>query len=130
MKQPGFMMLETIIAVSALALLGIFSIQIMTTYATRVRALKTEYEVLLQVKKHTDQQLFFPVQKNNQLLPTPDQTIPIKTQFLEIQSKSSLKPFSNVLKLFCVSGRKESEDMVTSLVSFIIASPKQETSTP
>jgi|GEM_PF-3924313 len=130
MKQPGFMMLETIIAVSALALLGIFSIQIMTTYATRVRALKTEYEVLLQVKKHTDQQLFFPLQKNNQLLPTPDQTIPIKTQFLEIQPKSSLKPFNNILKLFCVSGRKESEDTVTSLVSFIIASPKQETSTP
>ena len=126
MKKAGFMMLETLIAMSALALLGLFSIQIMTTYTTRVRKLKTEYEVLAEVKKHIDQQLLFPLQKSSPLQQAPNATIPVKTQFIEIQPRSSLKPFAHVLKIFCASGRRESEDEVTNLVSFIIAPPKKE----
>ena len=126
MKKPGFMMLETMIAIGALALLGLFAIQIMTTYTTRVRKLKTEYEVLAEVKKHIDQQLLFPLQKNSPLHLDPNPAIAVKTQFIEIQPRSSLKPFAHVLKIFCASGRRESEDDVTNLVSFIIAPPKKE----
>ena len=126
MKKPGFMMLETLIAMSALALLGLFAIQIMTTYTTRVRKLKTEYEVLLEVKKHIDQQLLFPLQKNSPLQLAQNPAIAVKTQFLEIQPRSSLKPFANVLKVFGASGRRESEDDVTNLTCFIIAPPQKE----
>lgn len=124
-------MLESIIAMSALALLGLLSIKIITTYSSKVRKLKTEYEVLIEVKKSIDQQLLFPLQKNPPLQEPPNSTITIKNQFIEIQPRSSLKPFARVLKIFCASGRGESEDDVTKLVGFIIAPPKKdEAATP
>lgn len=125
MKQPGFMLLETMIAMTTLALIAMFTMDIITTNLTRIRSLKTEYETLCEVKKRTEQALLFPLQKNVPFRLLQNESVTIKSQIHEISNRSSLKDFGNMIKIVHVTGHKTSHDKPMSLIGFVIPPPQQ-----
>lgn len=129
MKRNGFMMTETIVAMAALAFLAWFSVQIISRYVGRVRTLKAELEVVNETKKQLEQQLLFPGEKVNPINLARMPSLTFKSQMREIQPGSSLKPFHTALKILTVSGRKEGNDHVSTLMGLVISPPTQEATT-
>lgn len=126
MKKPGFMMLETIIAIGALTFIAMLAISIVTTNLNHVRMLKERLEILSSLQRHLIIKLLNPAQKESNELMFEREELTVKTKLAEIAPKSSLKNHIHEIKLLNVAGHQDNNKQPSmSLVGFVIT-PQQE----
>jgi Tfp pilus assembly protein PilV len=126
MKQNGFMMLETMIAMTFMAFIAMFTVQLVMNNLQYIDKMKSNYYMLQEVKKRLTLTLINPNSKQHYPLLFQNNDLTFKTNTREIESKSSLKPFRSTLKIRTVSGHKLTEkDNPTTLMALILASPKK-----
>lgn len=121
MKRPGFMILETLIAMSILAMISFAAINIVSTNRTQIETLLNRYELLLIAKKHLTLRLLNPSQKEHDEAMFEHSNTIIKAKITEIEPKSSLKNYMHELKILNVAVHKEgSKDEAVTIAGFII----------
>jgi hypothetical protein len=123
MKRPGFMILETVIAMSVLALISFAAIKVISSNRSHIEALTNKYELLLTAKKHLTLRLLNPAQKEHDEALFERSNVIIKAKVTDIEPKSSLKNHMHDLKILNVTVHKEGfQQDAVNVIGFIMAS--------
>ncbi len=125
MKRSGFMMIETILAMSAITFIALITLNIITTNQNNVQRLKEHYSMVCELKNHLTLKLLNPTEKNvTANLLFQRENIIIKTKMTEIEPRSSLKKYAQTLQLFQITGHREGDKENSKTLMGIVITPQ------
>lgn len=125
MKRSGFMMIETMLAMSAITFIALITLNIITTNQNNVQRLKEHYSMVCELKNHLTLKLLNPTEKNvTANLLFQRENIIIKTKMAEIEPRSSLKKYAQTLQLFQITGHREGDKENSKTLMGIVITPQ------
>jgi len=125
MKRSGFMMIETMLAMSAITFIALITLNIITTNQNNVQRLKEHYSMVCELQNHLTLKLLNPTEKNvTASLLFQRENIIIKTKMAEIEPRSSLKKYAQTLQLFQITGHKEGDKEHSKTLMGIVITPQ------